>query len=230
MLDIMLEAIMKNKYYELFSGLIAMTTCLLMLVGCTNNPITHITRSSTTTTSNVSSTSTNSTNGLSLSLSLDTTIYQSGQGVLITVDEQNILSTPNNVPSVYKWALSGLSLSPCGTNSFPFGVAVFQGDYTTTGVLTATPLVLYNPNELPPCPAIPAIAEYDFLPSSDLANEIVDNEFNSETIPMNQSITVTYYWPGSGKNITQHDFETGIYTVAGGDEWGNLVVVHFTVS
>jgi hypothetical protein len=222
---------MKNKFYELFSGVIAITTCLLTLVACTINPATLITRSSTTTTSNSgNSVSNSSPNGLSLSLSLDATIYQPDQGILITVGEQNILSTQNNVPSAYQWPLGGLSLSPCGTNSFPFGVAIFQGNYTAEDVSTATPLVLYNPNELPPCPAIPAITAYDFLPSSDLATEIIDNQFNSQAIPMDQSVTVTYYWLGSGKNVTQHDLEPGIYTVAGGDEWGDLVVVHFTVS
>lgn len=126
--------------------------------------------------------------------------------------------------------MSGLSLNPCGTSSFPFGVAIFQGDYTATDISAETPLVLYNPNELPPCAFIPAIIAYNFSPSSDLAAEIVDHELNSQAMPMNQSVTVTYYWTGSGQNVTKHDFKPGIYTVAAGDEWGNLVVVHFTVS
>lgn len=214
---------MKKKLHEMFSGMVGITSCLLMLVACTINP-------TTTNSNNVNSASISSTNGLNLSLSTDATTYQTGQEISITVDEKNTLSTQNNVPSAYKWPTSGLSLSPCGTNSFPFGVAIFHGDYTATDVSTATPLVLYNPNELPPCPVIPAITAYDFLPSSDLATEIVDNEFNSQAIAMNQSVTVTYYWNGNGKNVTQRDFEPGIYTVAGGDEWGNLVVVHFTVS
>jgi hypothetical protein len=37
-------------------------------------------------------------------------------------------------------------------------------------------------------------------------------------------------WVGSPPNAVQQYFEPGVYTVVGGDEWGNMVVLHFTVS
>ena len=44
------------------------------------------------------------------------------------------------MPAAKKWPLQGLSLGPCGTLNYPFGVAIFAGYYTSANISTATPL------------------------------------------------------------------------------------------
>ena len=46
---------------------------------------------------------------------------------------------------------------------------------------------------------------------------------------MNSEVQSMGYWVAS-PNETLTNFDPGVYTVVGGDEWGSLVVVHFTVS
>jgi hypothetical protein len=174
-----------------------------------------------------------SINGLSLSLTIDTTTYRSGEEATITVDENNTLSTQNNVPTADKWSMSGLSVNPCGTDAFPLGIGIFQGNYTLKTISSATPLNIYNPINTWLCPPQPAIKEYDFQPSSDSVAQIIDGEPNSQTFEMKQSVSASSYWTVTKQTLTQyelHNFEPGVYTVAGGDEWGNLVILHFTVT
>ena len=174
-----------------------------------------------------------SINGLSLSLVIDAIIYRPGEEVTITIDEKNTLSTQNNVPTADKWSMSGLSVNPCGTDAFPLGIAIFQGNYTVKNISNATPLNIYDPIETWICSPRPAIKEYDFLPSNDSVTQIIDGEPNSQNFAMKQSVSASSYWTVTNQNLTQyelHNFEPGVYTVVGGDEWDNMVILHFTVT
>jgi hypothetical protein len=57
----------------------------------------------------------------------------------------------------------------------------------------------------------------------------------SSSLPMTYEVTAGGYWTDNypldytGVNATFSNFQPGIYTVAGGDEWGQLVVLHFIV-
>jgi hypothetical protein len=81
------------------------------------------------------------------------------------------------------------------------------------------------------CPAILADVyyDYDFQPWSDVATI---HTSNSEPYSINMIATVTSagFWTGSRPNATFNNFTPGIYTVVGGDEWGALVTLHFTIS
>jgi hypothetical protein len=46
---------------------------------------------------------------------------------------------------------------------------------------------------------------------------------------MNAEVQTNGYWMAS-QNLNEYNFTPGVYTVVGGDEWGSLVVLHFTVS
>jgi hypothetical protein len=48
----------------------------------------------------------------------------------ITVDEYNTLAAANNVTVGRAWPVTGLSLGSCGTQAYPFGVALYRGSYT----------------------------------------------------------------------------------------------------
>ena len=181
----------------------------------------------------LNSTSARSTNGLDLSLSLDSATYHPGEEVAITIDEKNALSTHNSVITADKWPVNGLGVGPCGVLNYPFGVAIFQGSYTSADISSAVPLQIYQPGEYL-CPMILAgISSYIFQPLSDSAAVFQMSESTAVfTLEMNTEFepAPTGYWASNNFNAAFTDFEPGVYTVAAGDEWGTLVIVHFTVS
>jgi hypothetical protein len=182
----------------------------------------------------LNSASARSTNGLDLSLSLDSATYHPGEEVAITVDEKNTLSTPNSVITADKWLVNGLGVGPCGVLNYPFGMAIFQGSYTSADISSAAPLQIYQPGEYH-CPMILAdISSYVFQPLSDTAAVFQMSESTAVFDDMEMSTEFepapTGYWASDNFNAAFSDFEPGIYTVAAGDEWGTLVIVHFTVS
>ena len=74
------------------------------------------------------------------------------------------------------------------------------------------------------------ISTYEFQPSSDTA-AIFQTSSTSPALTesMDSEVQSTGYWVAN-PNETLTDFAPGVYTVVGGDEWGALVVAHFTVS
>ena len=181
----------------------------------------------------INSGSSKSANGLILSLSLDAKTYQQYQDVSITIDEKNTLSKTNRVAAADKWPVRGLTLGPCSQGS-PFGVAVYQGDHNSRSISALTPLVIFTPNALYHCPAFAwgEGSSYDFYASSDIAairyscdppcTESYDTQLYRE-------LSLTHYWDGSYPS-TIHSFEPGDYTIVAADEWGNMVILHFTVA
>ena len=182
----------------------------------------------------VTSASSSSANSLSLSLSLKSTAYSPGQEISITIDEKNTFSTENVVPIANKWLIEGLSLNPCGTSKaagYSYGIAIFQGDYTFATISNAISLNIDDPNDPWLCVPYPGtIDAYDFMPSSDIASPIDKSNPGQKSYAMNNMITATSYWAGNSPNEIKHNFEPGIYSVVAGDEWGNLVILHFTVA
>ena len=190
---------------------------------------TSITSTTTTISSNSNSTSSNSISGLSLSLSLDGMTYQPGQEVSISVDEKNTLSTINNVtatdnlPSEF---MSGFTNDP---SPLPFGLAVLQGNYTVSNYSAMTPLIIYDPSKVYIGTRVVGPTSYSFQPLNDTA-VLSGGDYNSSNgLKMQYEINVNGYWPNNA-STTSTNFEPGVYTVVAGDEWGALVLVHFTVS
>ena len=70
---------------------------------------------------------------------------------------------------------------------------------------------------------------YSFSPFIDVA-VLNGGDYNSSIdIRSHIEINVNGYWPNN-ESASSNNFEPGVYTVVAGDEWGTLVVVHFTVS
>ena len=203
---------------------------LIVSTGCAG--LTHSpTNTTSLTTTGINAASTNSVGGLSLSLSLDETTYQPGQNVTITLDEINTLSKTNNVNSADNWPFTGLSDGPCGTLNYSFGVAIYQGYHTTGDLSSLTPLNLYDPAARYPCPMmLSQISTYQFQPSGDTAAVFqLGGASPVLTEKMTSAIQPAGYWTGSPTAVLT-DFTPGIYTVAAGDEWGAIVILHFTVA
>jgi hypothetical protein len=176
-----------------------------------------------------------SVHGLSLSLSLDSKTYYSGNGISIVVNETNTLSKVNNVAASRKWPVGGLSVEPCGTLNYPFGVVVYKGNYTSADISSANPIDLYGPYAKHSCPMIlGSISSYVFQPSSDIVDIFQTSEPDAAItqMKMNSDVepTPTGYWIRNDMNIFFTDFDPSVYTVVAGDEWGAMVILHFTVS
>ena len=213
---------------------IVIITALLLLVGVfaagCGNSVTQTTSPMTTSLSNVNSVSTNAINGLSLSLSLDGTTYKPSQLVSIILDETNMLLTTNNVPVAdnlpSKELISGFTNEP---SLFPFGLAILRGNYTSSNYSTAKPLIIYDPIKGYIGTQVVGPTSYVFQPSSDIANLVGGNYNSNNGLKMQYKISVDRYWPNN-KSTQYTKFSPGVYTVVAGDEWGALLVLHFTVS
>jgi hypothetical protein len=187
----------------------------------------------TTPFNNGNSASSESISGLDLSLYLDSKTYQSGQQVGIYIDEKNTLSKTNTIASSTKWPVSGLRVGPCGTLNYPFGIEVFQGNYTAATISSATPLQIYDPG-IYTCPMIQGdTSSYVFQPLSDIASVFQMSESTAGfTIAMNTEFepAPTGYWANNDIGAAFTRFEPGVYTIVAGDEWGALVLVHVTIT
>ena len=183
----------------------------------------------TSDTSGLNSSSTSSTNGLSLSLSLGSTTYQPGQEVSIAVDEKNALSTINNVTATTNFSSEFMSGYTNAPSPLPFGLAVLQGNYTLSNYSTVMPLIIYDPSKVYIGTQVVGPTSYFFQPLND-TDVLSGGDYNSSNgLKMQYEINVNGYWPNNA-STTSTNFEPGVYTVVAGDEWGALVLVHFTVS
>jgi hypothetical protein len=187
----------------------------------------------TSDTSGLNSTSSNSTNGLSLSLSLDGTTYPPGQEVSIAVYEKNTLPTINDVPAADNLP-SELTEATGFTNEpspFPFGLAVFQGNYTLSNYSNATPLIIYDPSKVYIGTQVVGPTSYSFQPLSDIA-VLEGGSYSSSTgdLKIQYELQLNGSWSGNPPGDVLNNFNPGVYTVVAGDEWGALVFLHFTVS
>ena len=186
----------------------------------------------------INSASTKSANGLSFSLSTDQTAYGPGQEVQIVTDEKNTLAKTNNIPIADNWPVSGLTRMGFGNPNpnIPYGIAVYQGDYTSANFSAATPLNLDNPTAIYLGPPYFAPTSFSFHPLSDIADIIpgknIPIEDASSIISRQQisgAMTLKGYWTDNSYPEFTY-FDPGVYTIIGGDEWGNVALVHFTVS
>jgi hypothetical protein len=203
---------------------------LFLLTGC-SSLIHSSTQPVSTSQPGINSASSNSVSGLNLSLSLDSATYQPGQTITIVVNETNNLKKTNSVSAADNWAFSGLTVGPCGTLNYPFGIAIFKGYHTPGDVSSLTPLKLDNPDAKYPCPMILAeISTYVFQPSGNTTAIFqMDNNNPALTENMNAKVLPTGYWTGT-PIAALTNFIPGIYTVVAGDEWGAMVFLYFTVS
>jgi hypothetical protein len=165
--------------------------------------------------------------GVQFTMSLGKLTVNPGNSLTISLAEYNPAYTATNVSRASSWPLGTLNLGPCGTAAFPFGIAVFQGRYLGSDISTGTPLRVFRPSA--PCSAaVTAPAWYAFQPKSSLA--VTSTSATSVAIEVTFNVNGT--WNGgdvSGNGATFSGFAPGGYTVAGGDEWGHLVVEYFFV-
>jgi hypothetical protein len=168
-------------------------------------------------------------NGLELTLTLNSSDFPAGQGVAVTVDEVNVMATPNNVSASSDWPVQGLAVGPCGPLNYPVGVEVLSGNYDASNVSSGTALQVYRPG-LTTCPMmLSGIGGYLFQASSDNATIFGSCQPSGGgclTEEVSPKVSFSGYY--SGNEFAS--FPIGIYTVVAGDEWGELAILHFAVT
>jgi len=173
-------------------------------------------------------------NGLELQASINATTITSGQTVNVTVGDYNTLRAMNNFSASDDWPLKGLNDGSCGTVNKPFGAAVFRGYYTASDVSSAKQLQLYSPYAVYSCPAIfSGISQYSFYPQSYTALVWPSGSAGPTSLFRVRAtgLEVNGFW--NTVPLIQYSYHTeltpGVYTVAAGDEWGNLLFLYFVV-
>ncbi|MGD0318858.1 MAG: hypothetical protein ABSB56_04090 [Nitrososphaerales archaeon] len=157
-------------------------------------------------------------------LELNGSRIASGATLGIIVSDYNPSTTELNLSKESAWALDGLSTGGCPSLYYPFGIAVFQGRYTSANVSQAVPLQIFP---VVPCPLLVRyITGYLFQPMSDNATVLP----GTGEVPMETWVSVGgTYGTGGNQSNGLTPFAPGNYTVAAGDEWGNLAFTYFAV-
>ncbi len=188
---------------------------------------------------------TNSTLGLEFALSINSTEMRPGEVLNITDSISNIFPKVNDVSGASNWALHTLQIFssepfPCPSyDSFQ----IFQGFYTSGNISFAKPLELYPPGlGLPSCPLLQR-PYFLFQPSSNLASVFLAPQpnFNITFRMGGPSYIRGNYSTGLCVNISSigqvpvppsstTPFSSGVYTIAAGDEWGQLAILYFVVT
>jgi hypothetical protein len=172
---------------------------------------------------------------LDLQLSIGASVTGQPNAVQLNITEYNDATSQNNISASNEWPVSGLSLGPCGTLELPFGIAVYQGHYTSQNITSATPLTIFTPNAngtarpyRADCPANPQVFSYDFAPDSDTAVTKLTwaGDTSATTYQISASFSITGYW-NSTSSFTA--FGKGTYTVLAGDEWGHSSIQYLTI-
>ena len=175
---------------------------------------------------------TNPALGIELSLAMNATTIASGQAIGIWATVANVLPSPNNVSQASNWPLPASELRPpisCPPSEGIYS-QVFRGYYTTSNISSGgTPLQILPPKLL----CIVWTAPYILQPLGFFVHQPLGQEYSAAlsfyyapegTFPSSFNNTP----PGSLVSSTL-PFPSGVYTVAGDDEWGQLVILHFTV-
>lgn len=205
-----------------------------------------ITSTITTTASVTTTTKTlvlNYTDGLEFSMSLNSSaVSKKNDDLSVSLNLFNTLELSNNVTGASNWRLTNQSEEwlghwNCAQNDV-FRIEVLQGYYNLSNYANGTALDIFNLQYLagvngtniclyfirgsaPPMFLTYSENYYVFEPQSNEA-QLIALGFRqaNQRVTMNESILVR---PSLFTN------STGIYTIVGGDEWGDVEIAHFSV-
>jgi len=167
-----------------------------------------------------------SVNGLNLTLSLSSVSIKQGQVVNIVIDLTNTLDHNQTLTKVNHWpSAPGLTLTVCPNVPYPLGVAIYRGHFTNQNISAAASLWMFTPA---PCPLyVLAVDGYRFLPNSNLAFPVFDNSTStSQPMRMGADFILSGYYVNGALKV----FPVGEYTVVSGTMFGDIAILHFTVT
>jgi hypothetical protein len=191
-----------------------------------------------------SASATSNVNGLKLSLAINVTTVRSGGAIQVTMSETNTLPLTSNVTSA-SWVTKGTSISwpfpggqpfPTDRLDTPMVLAMYSGYFTADNISSGQPLLLlpYQESSMPW-----RISFYVFQPTS--ANATTFGSVNQSVTHSDTGAWWTKPVMGSASfwgtyqdiNFDSREMQKlppGFYTIAGGDEWGQLVLLYFVVT
>ena len=201
------------------------------------------TRCGSCTTRNTTDTATtNPSTGLEFTMSLNSSTVQEGHDLGVLVNLINTLDRANNVTGAEAWLLTDQSESSpsmnCAQND-PFRIEVLRGYYDLSNFSKGTPLdfTVFRPpfgmnqclfyiraadHNAPPLFVSYSKNHYVFSPMSNEAQWIASGlQAVDQKAVMSETMLLR---PALFSN------STGVFTVVGGDEWGDLEVEHFTLT
>lgn len=157
---------------------------------------------------------------LQLFLSIDSEYENPGGPVTIDVGLNNTGSVPLTLAKSDNWPRNDLSSGLC--SNLPFGMSILKGYYTEQNMSSAKSLVIYD---TVPCPLPTPIKSYTFESLNSKATQECDSLFSCPSLTDMKAHLVI---PDFMYNGQHHSFDVGKYTIVGGDEWGHVVIRHFT--
>jgi hypothetical protein len=189
-----------------------------------------------------------SVNGLRLTVSSNATELTVGQSLNVSLSIVNTLTKVNTVKPSDDWLMHGVpvALWPACYFGLPAQVAVLQGNYSAQSIQAATNVAF---NYI--CMEAVKVDHVIFQPNSDqvsLTGLYSVSGANQSLGPFHMSLSFTTggYWnlqnlsaelniPILGEQYPPRQpayipFSPGEYTVAVADEWGQIVLLHFSVS
>lgn len=243
--------------YALFSILIAI--CLTIAVGFLWSTQPLLSTSPSLSFWPNSASAVNRSTGLRLDLSVNSTSLGFGEGIRIRLSEHNELTSANSVRSANNWKFQYLDLGPCVSGPIGVAILRGYHspiDLAATDLLALYPVgFLYmcpaqyvvSSYDFGPrsSDATYNIFGYPSIISVSAVRDFKGTWTGSDCPPYYNPLTVTngnhtiYIIrtpsPSSSADCQfspngLHPFAPGAYTVVGGDEWGDLLTLYFTVS
>jgi hypothetical protein len=183
--------------------------------------------------------------GLALTLSLNTTTVPSNGTFTIRVSEFNPTTRGFNLTLSNGWALDTLpSFYVCYSGDPPYGASIYRGYYTLQNISSVHPVQVYSGPQ-PSChPSLDGpVVTFVASPNSgiggvyqNLNNSVILEPFTAVvyaidgTTVMMSNPSVNNGEPEPTTVYSLRSSQPAVYTVVGGDEWGDLVLLHFIVT
>ena len=192
--------------------------------------------------------------GIQLLASANETSIRAGQRLAVTATLFNPSGENYDVSTGSHWPFNGLLMLSKGWPYCyfysPFELLVLKGNFSVAGVISTVNSIGPNTTSGMFCYENEDLRSFNFEPTSSLASvaSIYSETGNASVAgPQNASVTVSVngYWdnntllylPASYTSTgnysfleAQHPFAAGVYTIAVGDEWGQVAILHLIVS
>jgi hypothetical protein len=175
----------------------------------------------------------------SIDLRLDLNLVGFPNGTLrISADEYNTQNTIVNISAAADWPYSQTTLQSyngsCSNAILPLGIAVFQGYFVSSDLPSAQAATIYDGSSAgTSCTTsgnstATTPTQFVFYSLGDSAAVYTSKGFMGN-YNVQLSVWTSGSWTSSASTMTFNPFPNGNYTVMAGDEWGQLVLLHFGV-
>lgn len=170
-------------------------------------------------------TTTTRTLGLQLSLLVSPGVGPSGTGFQVMASVTNFLPTTNNVTGLDEY--NGVGTNPI-CKFAPIAFDVLQGYYTLSNYTSGSVVEVHGPDVFACVPEAADLSYYVFQPNSD--NFTGPSSLGSERSSHAAEVSAEVSQAWSDGLTSAAPLPAGQYTVVAADNWGQLAIVHFTVS